>query len=125
MKINDCQIYPVTKTLFNMATIFESHREEENANKAYKKIILNDPDDLLALKSLVKLAKYNLEVEKNYVDALKYFVMAKHHPAADSNVAGIIAEGIERSCHSCGPEVARMDEAAVDSAEQYTDMVNQ
>jgi len=125
MKINDCHIYPVTKTLFNMATVFESHRETENANKAYKKIILNDPDDLLALKSLVKLARFNLEVEKNHVEALKYFVMAKHHPTADSNVAGVIAEGIERSRHAGGPEVARMDEAAVDGAEQYTDMVNQ
>ncbi len=94
----------------------------KNAYKAYEKIALNYPHDLLTLKSLMKLAKYNLDVEQDYVQAFEYFVLAKHHPACDHNVAAVITEGIARSRHEGGPEVAAMDEADVDGLERYVDL---
>ncbi|ETW95791.1 MAG: hypothetical protein ETSY1_29230, partial [Candidatus Entotheonella factor] len=124
MKINDSQVLPTPKTLFNMATAFENSRETKNAYKAYEKIAVNYPYDLLALKSLVKLAKYYLEVEQDYMQAFEYFVLAKHHPAADSSVTAMAVEGIEQSRHHGGPEVAEMDEADVEGFERYEELVS-
>ncbi|ETX08206.1 MAG: hypothetical protein ETSY2_06730, partial [Candidatus Entotheonella gemina] len=125
MKINSTQVFPTPRTLFNMAVVFENKGETTNAYKAYEKIVVNYSNNALALKSLIKLAKYSLEVEQDYMQAFEYFVLAKHHPAADASVAELAAEGIEQSRQHGGPEVAEMDEADVEGLERYEALVSQ
>lgn len=123
MQFNDHQIYPTPRVFYNMAIAFEHHHETKNAYKAFENIASHYTREGVALKSLVKLAQYHLKVEQDYLQAFSYFVLAKYHPAADQNVAAIVAEGIEQTRRYGGTEVEDMDEADVKGLERYETLV--
>ena len=111
MRSNPEPVYPVPEAFFNMGVAFEKAGEIDNAYRLYEKFMDQYPEHALAAKSLVKLAKYNLEDRENYEEAYYYYAEAKRHPATDINLTKVIEDGIRQVCQLAGPQATSWQEA--------------
>lgn len=118
MKIDQQYIYPRPEVIFNLATSMENAQRDDGL-KTYEELIHAYPKHFLALKSLVKLAKYHIESSQNYKQAFSYFVLAKYHPEIDQHLATQIEAGIRRSREKGDQDLAQMREEDVEGLEIY------